>query len=395
MSEKKRRLLQVVVAVLLVAVGVLAMRVLTATKPELEKRKPITPTPVVRTVKVKVETQPVNIRGEGTVRPLREITLVPEVGGKVVHTSPSMVNGGTFSKDDTLLRIAPVDYELAVSLAQAQVKDAESKLQLAEELAAASREEWSLLHRAGGSEVDGEPPPLVAKEPQLAAAAARLEAGRADLRKALLNLERTELKAPFNGRVSQENVDIGQYVAPGQSLATLYSTEVAEIVLPLEDEDLFWFYVPGFTPGDHPGSPAVVRARIAGRELSWPGEVVRAEGELDERTRMVNVVVRVERPYAKKPPLPVGLFVTVEIKGRTLPTAALIPRASLHQGDVVWVVGNDGRLYFRKVAVARVQGQDVLIKSGLNDGEMVVITPLKAVTDGMAVRTIPVNEGDQ
>jgi RND family efflux transporter MFP subunit len=394
MNKTKRRLLQVVVAVLLVAVGVLAMRVLTATKPELEKHKPITPTPVVLTVKVKVGTQLVNIRGEGTVRPLREIILVPEVGGKVVHTSPSLVNGGTFSKDDTLLCIDPVDYELAVSLAQAQVKDAESKLQLAEELAAASREEWR-LHRAGGSEVDGEPPPLVAKEPQLAAASARLEADRADLSKALLNLERTELKAPFNGRVSQENVDIGQYVAPGQSLATLYSTEAAEIVLPLEDEDLFWFYVPGFTPGDRPGSSAVVRARIAGRELSWPGEVVRAEGELDERTRMVNVVVRVERPYAKKPPLPVGFFVTVEIKGLTLPKAALIPRASLHQGDVVWVVGNDGRLYFRKVAVARVQGQDVLIKSGLNDGEMVVITPLKAVTDGMAVRTVPVNEGDQ
>jgi RND family efflux transporter MFP subunit len=201
-----------------------------------------------------------------------------------------------------------------------------------------------------------------------------------------LSLERTELKAPFDARVSQENVDIGQYVSPGQALATLYSTEAAEIMLPLEDEDLFWFDVPGFTPNNSPGASAKVLARLAGRERTWSGAVVRTEGRLDERTRMINVVVRVEQPYAKKPPLPVGLFVIVEIEGRTLPDAAVIPRSALHQDDVVWVVDNDDRLHFREVDVARVQGDEVMVEDGLKDGEMVVITPLEAVTDGMAVR---------
>jgi len=323
---------------------------------------------------------------------LREINLVPQVGGKVIYVSPALVNGGEFSQGDTLLRIEPVDYQLAVTLAKAKVKDAESKLKLAEEEAAAAREEWR-LHHAGGSKADKEPPPLVAKEPQLAAARAKLEADQADLGKALLNLARTELKAPFDGRVGEEDVDIGQYVSPGQAIiATLYSIEAAEIVLPLEDEEAFWFHIPGFTPGDHPGSRAVVRVRIAGREQAWTGKVVRTEGKLDERTRMINVVVRVDNPYAKKPPLAVGLFVSVEIKGRSLPKAAVIPRSALHQDNVVWIVDDGGRLRFRKVDVARIQGDRAIVRAGLENGAKVIITPLKAVTDGMAVRVGEVKE---
>ncbi len=394
MNKTKKRLLHIAITLVLVALGAWGSYSLTSSKPQLEKRKPTVPTPVVRVVKLKTGPQQVHILGEGTVRPLREINLVPQVGGKVVYVSPSLVNGGEFNKGDTLLRMDPVDYQLAVTLAKAKVKDAESRLQLAEEEAAAALEEWRLLH-ADGSEGNSKPPPLVAKEPQLAAAQAKLEADRADLRSALLNLERTELKAPFDGRVSQENVDIGQYVSPGQALATLYSTEAAEIVLPLEDEDLFWFDVPGFTPGNSPGSPAKVLARLAGRERTWSGAVVRTEGRMDERTRMINVVVRVEKPYAKKPPLPVGLFVIVEIEGRTVPDAAVIPRSALHQGDVVWVVDNEGRLRFREVDVARVQGDEVMVQDGLEDGEMVVITSLEAVTDGMAVRTEGGKEGNR
>ncbi|MBN1840925.1 MAG: efflux RND transporter periplasmic adaptor subunit [Deltaproteobacteria bacterium] len=389
MNRTKKRLVHFAVAVGLIALGVLGMRALTASKPQLEKRKPPpAPAPMVRTIRIKAGPQVVHILGEGTVRSLREISLVPQVGGKVVFVSPALVNGGEFSKGDTLLRIDPVDYHLAVTLAKAKVKDAESRLELAKEEASAAQEEWRLLHEEG-AKANIEPPPLVAKEPQLAAARAKLEADQADLSKALLNLERTEIKAPFDGRVSQKHVDIGQHVLIGQTLAILYSTEAAEIVVPLEDESAFWFHIPGFTPGNSPGSPAKVLASIAGRERIWPATVVRAEGKLDERTRMINVVVRVEKPYAKKPPLVMGLFVTVNIQGRSLPNAAIIPRSALRQDDLVWVVDKHSRLHFRKVDVALVQGDDAVIQAGLEEGERLVTTPLKAFADGMAVRPVP------
>jgi RND family efflux transporter MFP subunit len=374
-------------------VGLLGWYLLRSSKKQLKKVSTEVAAPMVKTVAVEVKNQPVFITGEGTVRPVSEISLVPQVDGKVQTMSPSLVNGGEFKKGDILLRIEPVDYELAVTLAKAKVKTAESLLQLAQQESEAGKEEWQ-LHDTEGSNEKTPPPPLVAKEPQLAAAKAKLAAEKAGLKKAVLNLERTLLKAPFEGRAGNENVDIGQYVQPGQNLATLYSIDAAEIVLPLEDEDLSWFNVPGFTLGTGSNSSAKVTATVAGQALSWKGAVVRAEGKLDERTRMVNVVVRVEKPYDTRPPLAVGLFVTVIIEGRILPNAAVIPRSGLRQGNVVWVVDKDDRLHFKKVELARFDGDNAILKAGLGADEAVVVSPLKVVTNGMKVHIVPVAKGN-
>ncbi len=386
MSETKKRLFYLIIVPGILAVGFILMALLVSTRKTIKKRPVAAGAPIVSIVTVRVAEKRIHITGEGTVRPIQEITLVPEVKGKVVYTSPALVNGGIFRKGDILLRIEPVDYELAVTLARAKVTNSESLLQLAEQQSEAAVEEWR-MHYDGSSKSES-PPPLVAKKPQLSAARTRLKADRATLKKALLDLERTELKAPFDGRVTDKHVGIGQYVTPGQNLATLYSTNAVEIIVPMEKGDLFWFNVPGFTPGNRPGSPAEVRARIAGRTLSLPGEVVRTEGRLDERTRMVNVVVRVEKPYDRRPPLAVGLFVTVDITGHHLPHAAEIPFSALRQGHVVWVVDRTDRIRFRKVDVARVQGDTVLIRDGLRTGDRVVVSLLKAVTDGMSVKVL-------
>ena len=391
MSKNKKRVIQVIFTVLLIALGAFGMIKLTESKPQMKKQKMATPLPMVRTMVVQTASKDMAIVGEGTVRALREIDLAPQVNGKVVFLSPSMINGGEFKKGETLLRIEPEDYRLAVVLQESKVKNAQSLLRLAEEEAEAAKEEWGQLYQ-DDDKAGKEPSPLVLKQPQLAAAKAKLAADQADLKNSLLSLERTKLKAPFNGRVDVEDVGLGQYVRVGEELATLFSTDVVEIVLPLEDESLFWFHVPGFTPGDGPGAKATVRARLAGRDCTWEGSVVRAEGKMDQQTRMVRVVVRVENPYVAKPPLAVGLFVTVEIKGRHMADMAVIPRSALHQGDTVWVLDSDDRLHFQKVSVARIYGEEVQIENGLKNGELVVITPLQTVTDGMMVRSVPQGE---
>jgi len=385
MSKPIRISLQMVIVVVFLAMGVFVMRELKASKPQIEMRKPPPPKPTVRTMRIETKSQPVIVQGEGTVKPLKEINLVPQVGGKVIEISPSLVNGGQFEAGDMLLRIDPIDYELAVTLADAKVKDARSRLELAKEEAAAAREEWRLIQGLP-SNSDKKPPPLVAKEPQLAAARALLKAEQANLKKAKLNLERTTLMAPFNGRVSDEHVDIGQYVTPGQPLASLYSIDEAEIMVPLEDKDIRWLSIPGFTDGDGPGSKATVHARIGGRDRTWPGEVVRAEGKIDERTRMINAVIRVTNPYEKRPPLASGLFVKVDIQGGVLEDVVVIPRFAVRENDTVWVVEGNGRLVFRKIDVAGFQGDQCLVQSGLNTGDLVVTSSMQTVTDGMAVQ---------
>jgi RND family efflux transporter MFP subunit len=394
MSKTKKRFLQVILTLGVIALGAVGMIKLTESKPQIQKQKVSAPLVVVRTMEVRTASRSVVIKGEGTVRPTQEIDLVPQVDGKVVYIAPFLINGGQFKKGDILLEIEPEDYRLAVTLAQSKVKNSESLLRLAEEEAEVAKEEWSQLYMDDAGK-EQEPTALVLKQPQLAAARAKLEADKADLQKAMLNLERTRIKAPFDGRVEKEKVDLGQYVRPGEKLAAIFSTDSAEIAVPLENESLRWFHVPGFTPGQGPGARAIVRARLAGRELSWEGRVVRAEGKLDEQTRMVRVVVRVDQPYAAKPPLAMGLFVTVDIEGHPIPDLAIIPRSALREGHMVWLADPVGQLRYRKVEVARIDGEQVQISSGLHTGDQVVVSHLKTVTDGMAVRPIPMKEADQ
>jgi hypothetical protein len=164
----------------------------------------------------------------------------------------------------------------------------------------------------------------------------------------------------------------------------MFSVEAAEIMVPLEDVDLRWIDVPGFTSVETSESEATVFATIAGREVERPAKLMRTEGRLDERTRMVNVIVRVERPYDERPPLAMGLFVRVEIEGVTLPEATWLPRSAVHDENTVYIVDEESRIRFRPVDIARYDRDDVLI-TGLEDGDLVVVSPMNIVTEGMKV----------
>jgi RND family efflux transporter MFP subunit len=388
MTRIQKILVQAILAILIIAIGVTGFSKLKAGKKAIEKQKPEVPLTMVRTVTVNTGPMQMIITGQGSAKPVQEIQLVPQINGKVVEVASSLVNGGMFRKGDILISIEPIDYEISVTLAEARVKEAESLFKLAQEESAAAGEEWK-QHNSNET-----PPPLVIKEPQLAAAKAMLEAELSNLKETQLNLERTRLTAPFNGRVVSENVDIGQYVSPGQSLATLHATDAAEIVIPLEDADLFWFDVPNLTTDSPHGANAEVKAVVAGKKVRWPGRVVRSEGRINELTRMHNVVVQVEKPYASLPPLTAGQFVEIEIYGRTIDHATVIPRAAIREGQIVWIVDPEkSRLYFRKVDVARSTHDGLVIEAGLSDNEMVVISSLKAVSDGMKVRFVEKKKG--
>lgn len=383
MKKSIRIIIHAAAALAFIGAGFAGYMLLKSSREALGRHEINPPLPLVRTVPVEIKTVEMAVTGVGTVRPLKETRVVPQVSGRVIKVSENLVNGGAFKKGDILLAIEPRDYEIAVTLAEASLRDAESSYETALQESRASRREWKRLHP------DQKPPPLVAKEPQLAAARANLEAQKANLAKARLDLERTRIQAPFDGRVSSDKVDIGQYVTPGQELATIYSTEAVEIVVPMESGDLEWFEVPGFTTDSSPGSKALVQAEAAGRSMKWHGRVVRAEGKINEETRMVNVVIRVKDAYSTRPPLSIGQFAEVKISGRNLSGAAVIPRAAVHEDNLVWAVNpENGRLYFRTVEVAGMDDRGVVITSGLKESDQAVISPLKGAADGMRVRHV-------
>jgi RND family efflux transporter MFP subunit len=388
MSNARNKLLKIVLPIVVIALSGLAAYTMIISRPKPEVRTPEVPVPVVRVLDVELGERTLNVQSQGTVSPRTESVLLPEVAGRVIHVSPSFVSGGFFEADEVLLRLDPHDYEQALVQAGASVAQAELRLALEQAEADVARQEWQDLGE------EGEAPPLTARVPQVAEAEAAVAAARAAVTNAQRNLQRTEIRAPFAGRVRQKQVDVGQYVTPGTPLGTLYAVDFAEIRLPLPDRDLAFVDLPLVFRGEHArgdGPRVVLRASFAGAVHEWQGRIVRTEGEIDPRSRMVHAVAQVKDPYRRgaeqdRPPLAVGLYVEAEIEGRVVSDVAVLPRSALRDDGTVLVLDEENRLRIRPVDVLRATREEILVSAGLAHGERVCVTSLAAVTDGMRVR---------
>ena len=269
--------------------------------------------------------------------------------------------------------------------ARAAIAQAELRLATEQEEAAVARKEWESLGQ-------GEPRPLVVRAPQIAEAKAMLASAEAAFEKAEYDLERTVVKAPFAGRVREKRVDVGQFVSRGSSVARLYGVDYAEVRLPIPDRDLEFVNLPLAYRGQREsarGPSVALMANFAGRRHRWQGRIVRTEGEIDPRTRMIQAIARVADPYGRarpgRPPLAVGMFVEAEIYGKAAANVFVLPRIVLRGTDQVLVVDKDDRLRFRTVDILRTESDQVIIRSGLEAGERVANSVVEAAVDGMKV----------
>jgi len=370
------------VVILIGAVGAAALIV--AARPEVTVIEPVVDPPAVRVVEVHPRAVTHDVVSNGTVLPRTEATLVAEVAGRVVWVAPSFASGGFFDEGDELVRLDARDYDLAVTRARAEV--ARADVIVAREVAEAeiARREWTSLGRAG------EPPSLVARAPQVAEARAAAAAAGAALAQAELQLERTRLRAPFAGRVREKQADIGQFVSPAQPVARIYAVDYVEVQLPVADDQLAFLDLPMAFRGTGDGPPVTLAAQFAGERHEWQGRIVRTAGEIDSRTRTLNLIARVDNPYVRRgsrPPLAIGMFVDATIRGRTTPDLVALPRVALRDGAEPRVLVLEGdELRFRPVTVDRRDGDTVYIASGLTDGDRVCVSPIESPTDGMRVR---------
>jgi RND family efflux transporter MFP subunit len=374
-------------AALILVVGLAATVVLVKTARRPERQAPPPSRPVVAVHEVEPDNEPVRIRGYGSVRAKRSVDLVPEVRGRVVAKSAHLEPGAYIEVGEVLLRIDDTDYVLALEQARANVAQAQVTLAQAEEEALVARREWEQVGAGGfGGVQDAEPTPLVLRIPQLNLAKANLEAAKAALRQAEVNLERCTITAPFDGRVLRADVDEGQFLAAGVAVGSLYATDMAEVTVPVADADLAWITV---GKRDKAGVPVVVSAEFAGARHHWPGRAVRLGGAVDDRSRLVPVVVEIPNPYRRegdRPALVEGMFVEVEFTAPPPDGAVVIPRTALRPGDQVWVVDEEGRLDIRNIRVARAGVEQAVVTEGLTVGERVCVSNLQYVTAGMPVR---------
>ena len=336
----------------------------------------------VQTMEVVQTDYQIDVASYGIVRPRIQSILASQVAGQIVEKAPNFDEGGYFTKGDVLLRIDPRDYEADVRIAEAIQADARQAL--AEERARAeqARIDWTRLGNTG------EAPELVLRKPQLLAAEARVASAAASLTKARLDLERTEIRAPFDGRVLRQFVDLGQVVSTNTQVAEIYSIDLAEVRLPIANSDLKFVDLPeGKSSPDSKGIAARIYADLIADEV-WDARIVRTEGAIDDSARQLHVLAEIDDPFqsdsAHRAPLKIGQYVTARITGRTLSDVFVIPTKSIYQGSYVYIVEN-GLLQRRAIDIAWSDTNDTLVASGLETGDQLVLTTLGQVTSGVPV----------
>lgn len=343
--------------VILLAAAALAWLMINS-RADLPRRESRVSVPLVETMTVAPGPIPVTIYSRGTVTPKLQIELVSEVSGRVVWVAPGFVEGGQVRAGDTLLRIDPIDYEVAVSEARAAL--ASARLSLAE--------------------VE-----VVVMRAAIEEAEARVAAARDRLRQAEIDLENTVIKAPFDAVVDVKRADLGQFVTTGTALMKLLGTDVAEVRLPVLPTDL-----PFLRYGQQPDGSwhrATLIARAGQREHRWQARLARLEQRVDEQTRVSYLVAEVAQPYDASRHdrvLNVGQFVEAVIPGTAIDPAVRIPRTALHDSAYVFLV-EQGVLRRRPVELLRRERDSVILGRGLAGGERVILSRLDLMVEGMPV----------
>lgn len=357
------------------------------TAPQAERQQRPRLARLVEVIAVEPGPQQVVLRAQGTVRAAQEVTLRAQVTGEVIWTSPALEPGGILRADETVLRIDPRDFELAVAAAGSRLAEAEAELAVEAGNQRVAEREYSLL----GRDLSPEERALVLRAPQLAMAEARVARERAALATARLDLERSTIRAPFDAQVLSEDIDTGSRIATtSQEIARLAGTASYWVELALPQSDLAWLGTPGAGPEG---------ARVTLRQPGvWPpgttreGRVLRVLSDLTGAGRMARILVDVPDPLALAPEnagsprLLIGQYLQADIAGRSLPDAVALDRRHLRTGDTVWLMTPEDTLAIVPVEVAWRGPDRVIVTAGIPAGARLVTTDIAAVSAGMPLR---------
>ena len=327
----------------------------------------------------------VQISSNGTTTPLTQTVLTAEVGGEVIYRSKKFAEGASVIEGEILAKIDDTDLQLQYKNALLQLANAEVQysLQLAE--AEVAKEAWDKIG-------DGVASDLTLKKPQLKQAEALLEVAKAQVSSAAKKLNKTEIIAPYAGRIQNVNIDLGTTIIPGQPVGAMYTSSEIEITLAVKDNDLQFLSIPMDGRKLNPSEQAsvVIESFYKGKTQSWKGKLERVDGVIDPVTRMINLIAVFKNDFIEsdKPNLPIGLFVEAKIDGITLKNIFEIPINSISEDNEVYIVNKDNQLELRELTILKKYSEFVIIKDGLKAGERIVTSKLSTASNGIKVNPV-------
>jgi RND family efflux transporter MFP subunit len=378
-------LLRLLIPVVILALGALAAWRL-AVPVEAPKPQPAPPQ-VLKTEVLELQRTDfaVLLDSQGSVRAHYTTTITPQVAGNIVKLHDGFEDGAFFAKNDVLAELDPADFQVAVSAAESRLARAEAVLIQEEARAKQARLNWEDLG------YDEEPSDLVLRIPQLKEAKATVDAAKADLEQAMRNLERTKIRAPFDGRVQTRTVGLGQAVGGSTPLGEVFATDFAEIRLPLSPRQLDFITLPS-QAGDPEVPVTLTDALGSSKSEQWQARIVRTEGAIDASSRELFAIARIDDPFglvSGKPPLRIGQPVRASIRGNVLQQVFVLPRQALRGVNRIYLVARDQPAIQRTEIEPIWTTADVLVvRDGLEAGQWLSTTRLPYAPDGAPVEVV-------
>lgn len=381
MSSKLKRFARVLIGAVIFLAAAAFSWLLWVTRPVAEQKPFVESVPVVEVATVRLEEVRLDIPTQGLIEADRRSDLAAAVAGKVTETSPDFEVGLRAKAGEWLVRIDATDFRAAAATAASNLAEARSALVEEEARAEQAKRDWAKL---GGG---GAPSELVSRIPQLRAATARVESAEATLAKAEADLERTEIKAPFDCVIASKKTEVGSYLNPGAVVASVFESSPYEIRLPIPVDQL-----PLLDLKNGAGEPGGVEitSRIGDGTHRFPARIIRTEGEIDRASRSAYLVAEVSEPPGSTGLLQPGLFVRATVRGRSIPKVAQVPFAAFVDLERVALVAPDDTLQFRNVTVIFREGDTVYVGEGLEEGERLCLTELPSMITGLKVDPKPV-----
>ena len=373
MAHKK----QIIIPIAILAIGFIAFIGFSSMKKPPEEKADVDNTPIVAVENISVMPMTLEVDSYGVVNPKYETAIVAQVSGEIVELSESFVRGGVVKKGELLARIDPNDYHAALIDAQANMASARAALETEVAQGKVAEQEWQSI-------TDTSPTELSLRKPQLAQEIARVKSAQAAILRAERNLQRTEIKAPYDAMINSRTIGLGSFVGVGNEIGMLLGIATAEVRLPVADNQLQYLVNQGLEANVN------LTATYAGEEISWQANIVRTEGVVDAQSRMSYLVAEIHDPYrlqnsepANEPPLRFGTYVQANILGVDIENVSVVPRYLVINNRVA-ILNNELKLHYTEVDVVRQQGGSVVVK-GLTEGDKLITSALDYPIDGMTL----------
>ena len=372
MARKK----QIIIPIAILAIGAIAFVGFSSMKKPPEEKDAVDKTPIVAVEDISVVPMTLEVSSYGVVKPKYETTIVAQVSGEIVELSDAFVRGGLIKKDQLLARIDPNDYHAALIDAQADMASARAALEKEVAQGKVAEREWKQI-------TDTSPTELSLRKPQLAQELARVKSAQAAILRAERNLQRTEIRAPYDAMINSREIGLGSFVGVGSEIGMLLGTDIAEVRLPVADNQLQFLVAQG--------EQAKVKliGTYSGQEIQWQAKIARSEGVIDSNSRMSYLVAEIHDPYLLQKntrenelPLRFGSYVQAKILGVEVDNATVVPRYLVVNNSVA-ILNNESKLHYAKIHILREQGGNVIVSDGLIDGDKLIVSALDYPVAGM------------